>query len=199
MKEDKDSKLVSKLFTLGRHRKISVILILQHAFPKSKFNNEISRNAMYMELFRSPADQEQRKRVGQRRFPNSNDQFMDIFRGVTDKAYGHIFIDNNPETLAVHQVLINVFGETLRYNIAGALKVIWVQYSIHDEKNNTLMTPPPPLPIDLPLASFLPWSLNVNKRKKDKREITKIKKRNKYNTQQPIPIIRRTGVGWQRT
>ena len=198
MEEAKDSKLVSKLFTQGRHRNVSVILILQNAFPKGKFNTEISRNAMYMVLFRSPADQEQIKRVGQRMFPNSNDQFMDIYRGETDKAYGHIFIDNKPETLAGHQVLSNVFGETLRYNIGGALKAICVKDSRHDEKNNTSMTPTPSLPIDLPLPSFQPWSPNVKKRKKDKQEIKKIKKRSRDYTRQPIPIIRRMGVGWQR-
>ena len=37
MEEAKDSKLVSKLFTQGRHRNVSVILILQNAFPKGKF------------------------------------------------------------------------------------------------------------------------------------------------------------------
>ena len=58
MEEAKDSKLVSKLFTQCRHRNVSVILILQNAFPKWKYNNEISRNTMYMILFRSPADRE---------------------------------------------------------------------------------------------------------------------------------------------
>ena len=88
MEEAKDSKLVSKLFTQGRHRNVSVILILQNAFPKGKFNTEISRNAMYMVLFRSPADREQIKRVGQRMFLSQNDQFMNIYRQETEKPYG---------------------------------------------------------------------------------------------------------------
>ena len=75
MEEAKDTKLFSKLFTQGRHCNVSVILILQNAFPKGKYNTEISRNAMYMVLFRSPADREQIKRVGQRMFPNNNDLF----------------------------------------------------------------------------------------------------------------------------
>ena len=115
MEEAKDSKLVSKLFTQGRHRNVSVILILQNAFPKGKFNTEISRNAMYMVLFRSPADREQIKRVGQRMFPSQNDQFMNIYRQETEKPYGYILIDNKPDTLAGHQVLSNIFGKTLRY------------------------------------------------------------------------------------
>ena len=55
MEEAKNSTLVSKLFTQGRHRNVSVILILQNAFPKGKYNSEISRNAMYMTLFKLSA------------------------------------------------------------------------------------------------------------------------------------------------
>ena len=49
----------SKLFTQGRHRNASAILLLQNAFPKGKYNTSISRNAQYMTLFRCPADRRQ--------------------------------------------------------------------------------------------------------------------------------------------
>ena len=51
-----DSPIILKLFTQGRHRNASVILLLQNAFPKGKHNTSISRNAQYMALFRCPAD-----------------------------------------------------------------------------------------------------------------------------------------------
>ena len=54
-----DSQIISKLFTQGRHRYASVILLLQNAFPKGKHNTSISRNAQYITLFRSPADRRQ--------------------------------------------------------------------------------------------------------------------------------------------
>ena len=47
-----DSPIISKLFTQGRHRNASVILLLQNAFPKGKHNTSISRNAQYMALSR---------------------------------------------------------------------------------------------------------------------------------------------------
>ena len=47
-----DSPIISKLFTQGRHRNASVILLLQNAFPKGKHNNSISRNAQRMALIR---------------------------------------------------------------------------------------------------------------------------------------------------
>ncbi len=85
MDEAKNSKLVSKLFTQGRHRNVSVILILQNAFPKGKYNTEIARNAMYLALFKSPADREQISNLGHKMFEKVNNVFMDIYRNVTNK------------------------------------------------------------------------------------------------------------------
>ena len=56
MAEATDSPVVSRLFTQGRHRNASVILLLQNMFPKGKFNTDVSRNAQYLALFRSRSD-----------------------------------------------------------------------------------------------------------------------------------------------
>ena len=61
MAEATDSLVVSRLFTHGRHRNASVILLLQNMFPEGKYNTDISRNAQYLALFRSPSD---RKQIG---------------------------------------------------------------------------------------------------------------------------------------
>ena len=50
MAEATDSPVVSRLFTQGRHRNASVILLLQNMFPKGKYNMDISRNAQYLAL-----------------------------------------------------------------------------------------------------------------------------------------------------
>ena len=42
MAETTDSPVVSRLFTQGRHRNASVILLLQNMFPKGKYNTDIS-------------------------------------------------------------------------------------------------------------------------------------------------------------
>ena len=59
MSQATESPVLSKLFTQGRHRNASVILLLQNMFPKGKFNTDILRNAQYMVLFRSPSDRKQ--------------------------------------------------------------------------------------------------------------------------------------------
>ena len=46
-----DSLVISKLFTQGRHRNASVILLLQKAFPKGKYNTSISRNMLSIWCF----------------------------------------------------------------------------------------------------------------------------------------------------
>ena len=120
MDEAKNSKLVSKLFTQGRHRNVSVILILQNAFPKGKYNTEIARNAMYMALFKSPADREQISNLGHKMFEKVNNVFMDIYRHVTGRKYGYIVIDNTPETSSDHQIMGGVFDECKRYVIPQA-------------------------------------------------------------------------------
>ena len=56
MSEAIDSPIVSRLFTQGRHKNASIILLLQNMFPKGKYNTDISRNAQYIALFRSPSD-----------------------------------------------------------------------------------------------------------------------------------------------
>ena len=59
MAQATDNPVLSKWFTQGRRRNASVILLLQNMFPKGKFNTDISRNAQYMVLFRSPSDRKQ--------------------------------------------------------------------------------------------------------------------------------------------
>ena len=60
MFQPKDSVVVSKLYTQGRHRNASIILILKMVE---------SRNAQYMTLFKSSADRKQIEIISQRIFP----------------------------------------------------------------------------------------------------------------------------------
>ena len=71
MAEATDSPVVSRSFTQGRHRNASVILLLQNMFPKGKYNTNISRNALYVALFRSPSDRKQIGIIGERMFDKS--------------------------------------------------------------------------------------------------------------------------------
>ena len=114
-----DSPIISKLFTQGRHRNASVILLLQNAFPKGKYNTSISRNAQYMALFRCPADRGQIGIMTDRIFNKHKPAFMEIYNDITSKSYSYVVVDNNAETPARRQITADIFGNCVSYNITG--------------------------------------------------------------------------------
>ena len=94
MAEGTDSPVVSRLFTQGRHRNASVILLLQNMFPKGKYNTDISRNAQYLALFRSPSDRKQIGIIGERMFDKNRVHFMNAYYKETEKPFGYLLVDN---------------------------------------------------------------------------------------------------------
>ena len=79
MAQATDSPVLSRLFTQGRHRNASVILLLQNMFPKGKFNTDISRNALYKVLFRSPGDRKQIDIMAEQTFAKDRANFMKAY------------------------------------------------------------------------------------------------------------------------
>ena len=110
-----DSPVLSSLFTQGRHRNASVILLLQNMFPKGKFNTDISRNAQYITLYRSPSDRKQIDMVAERIFAKDRPNFMSAYAKETERPYGYLLIGNKPKTPAEKQVLTNVFENCQAY------------------------------------------------------------------------------------
>ena len=117
-----DNPIISKLFTQGRHRNASVILLLQNAFPKDKHNTSISFKAQYMVLFRCPADRRQIGIMAERIFDKQKPLFMEIYNEITVKPYSYVLIDNKADA-AVHRQIINgVFGSCVSYTLPSASK-----------------------------------------------------------------------------
>ena len=110
-----DSPVLSQLFTQGRHRNASVILLLQNMFPKGKYNTDINRNAQYVVLFRSPSDRKQIDIFAERTFAKDRKNFMSAYAKETAKPYGYVMIDNQPKTTSEKQVIADVFGVCKRY------------------------------------------------------------------------------------
>ena len=110
-----DSPVISKLFTKGRHRNASVILLLQNMFPKGKYNTDIGRNATYKVLFRSPGDRKQIQIMAEQTFSKDRPRFMQAYKRETDRPYGYIVLDNHPRTASARQVVGNVLGDCYSY------------------------------------------------------------------------------------
>ena len=115
MAQATDSPVLSRLFTQGRHRNASVILFLQNMFPKGKFNTDISRNALYKVLFRSPGDRKQIDIMAEQTFAKDRANFMKAYTKETEKPFGYIILDNHPRTSNEHQVVANVFENCYTY------------------------------------------------------------------------------------
>ena len=119
-----DSPIISKLFTQGRHRNASVILLLQNAFPKGKYNTSISRNAQYMALFRCPADRRQVGIMADRIFDKNKPAFIEFYNDITSKAYSYVVVDNKADTPARRQIIADIFGNCMSHNITGDNSVV---------------------------------------------------------------------------
>ena len=125
MSQGTESLVLSLLFTQGRHRNASVILLLRNMFPKGKFNTDISRNAQYMVLFRSPSDRKQIDILAERIFAKDRPNLMEAFAKETEKPYGYLLVDNQPKTTTDKQVLTDGFGNRHCYpNMTTSTKAL---------------------------------------------------------------------------
>ena len=115
MSQASDSPVLSQLFTQGRHRNASVILLLQNMFPKGKFNTDISRNALYKVLFRSPGDRKQIDIMAEQTFAKDRKNFMSAYVKETEKPFEYIILDNHPRTAGDRQVIADVFEQCKSY------------------------------------------------------------------------------------
>ena len=84
MAEATDSPVVSRLFTQGRHRNASVILLVQNVFPKAKYNTDISQNAQYLALFQYPSGRKQIGIIGEGVFDKNRAHFMKAYYKETE-------------------------------------------------------------------------------------------------------------------
>ena len=132
MAQAADSPVLSRLFTQGRHRNASTILLLQNAFPKGKYNTDINRNATYKVLFRSPGDRKQIDITAEQTF--AKDNFMKAYTKETEKPFGYIILDNHPRKSNEKQVVANVFGGCYTYPNITKTSSPSVQNSISSEE-----------------------------------------------------------------
>ena len=86
-------------------------------FPKGKYNTDISRNAQYFALFRSPSDRKQIGIIAERIFDTNRVHFMNAYYKETEKPYGYLLGDNKPNTTPDNQILADLFGECYAYHL----------------------------------------------------------------------------------
>ena len=125
----------SPMFTQGRHRNASVILLMQNMFPKGRYNTDISRNAQYLILFRSPSDRKQVTMIADRIFTEDRSKFMQVYSKATQVPYGYVLIDSHPCTAPEYQVVTDVFGTCERHPILVDEPIKQTEQSESDESD----------------------------------------------------------------
>lgn len=90
---------IADLFTAAsHHRNISVILILQNLFPRSKVMRDISLNAHYIIVFKNTRDMNQINCLGRQLYPQKSQYFSDAYIKATNRPHGYLVIDLHPKT-----------------------------------------------------------------------------------------------------
>ena len=114
MHELSNDQRMTNLFTKGcHHRNLSVIFILQNMFHRGKELRDMSLNAHYLVVFKSPRDSSQVNHLARQMFPGHVKYMQEAFEDVTKSPYGYLFCDLKPETPTDFRLRTNIFpGET---------------------------------------------------------------------------------------
>jgi hypothetical protein len=105
--------LISDLFTkISHHKNITVVLILQNLFPKSKYMRDISSNSTYIVLMSNPRETLQVKTLSTQ-IDGANQNFIlncyiDATKG---KPFSYLFLDFDQSTPDELRVRTNIFPD----------------------------------------------------------------------------------------
>lgn len=103
---------IGSLFTKGtHHRNLSVIFITQNLFHQSKDSRDISLNAHYIILMKSPRDKQQLGTIARQMFPEAWRFVVDAYRDATSNPFGYLLLDMNQRCPENHRVRTGIFPD----------------------------------------------------------------------------------------
>ena len=100
--------VIVRLFTISRHKKISVCLLVQDLFY-SKQLRTVSINANFIALFRSTRDRLQVMNLAKQMYPGETKFLLEAFVNATAEPYGYLLLDLRPTTPEQFRVRTNIF------------------------------------------------------------------------------------------
>jgi hypothetical protein len=100
MAQSSKDKRIADLFTKGsHHRNLSIIYIVQNMFHKGKEMRNISLNANYIVLFKSPRDKQQ---ISARQVnPGRVQEFMKSYEDATSRPHGYLIQDKSQQQMTM--------------------------------------------------------------------------------------------------
>ena len=117
MAQSGKDKRISDLFTRGsHHRNLSIIYIVQNIFHQGKEMRNISLNAHYIVLFKSPRDKQQISMLARQINPGKVQEFMRSYDDATSRPHGYLMLDLKPTTDDQQRLKTNVLpGEIEKF------------------------------------------------------------------------------------
>ena len=105
--------LISDIFTkLSNHKNITVVLILQNLFPKSKYMRDISTNSTYIVLMSNPRENLQVKTLSSQVDSANSSYLLECYNDATaNKPFSYLFVDFNQSTPPEMRVRTNIFPD----------------------------------------------------------------------------------------
>ena len=104
-----NDRLMSDIFTkLSHHKNLTVILLLQNLFPKTKFSRDISINSNYIILMANPRETTQIKRLSQQ--IDGTNFIYECYKNETkNKPYSYLLLDFDQDTPEFLRIRSNIF------------------------------------------------------------------------------------------
>ena len=93
------TEVVVDLFSRGSHHKnLSVLYVTQNIFHQGKCSRDISLNAKYIVLFKSPRDRTQIRHSAQQVYPEDTRFVREAFAHASAKPHSYLFFDLTQST-----------------------------------------------------------------------------------------------------
>jgi hypothetical protein len=87
-----------RLFYGQNHRNLSIICIVQNIFHQGKEMRNISLNAHYIVLFKSPRDKQQISMLARQVYPGRVQELTRSYEHATSRPHGYLMLDLKPTT-----------------------------------------------------------------------------------------------------
>ena len=109
--------LISDLFTkISHHKNITVILLVQNLFPKSKYMRDISSNSTYIVLLSNPRENLQIKTLSSQIDGANSNFILNCYNDATkNKPFSYLFLDFDQNTPDEVRVRTNIFPDEEPY------------------------------------------------------------------------------------
>jgi len=105
------SDIVSRIFTQGRNKNISTILLTQNLFPRYSNARNISLNANYLIIFRNLRDASSISHLARQVCPSNSKEFSELFINNINRPYSYLLLDFTPTTPDVFRYRENILSD----------------------------------------------------------------------------------------